>query len=90
MSIDEEDGECLVVVELEDAQVGTLDLRQTDENEVFSEIADLVETNNLLVEFAAVRSGHAAEDQHDRLALPLRRRESAAVITRPEATGIAS
>ncbi len=67
-----------------------LDLRQADENEVSSEIADLVETNNLLVEFAAVRSGNAAEDQHDRFALALSRGQCAAVISGPEASGIAS
>ncbi len=66
-----------------------LDLRQSDEYEVISEIADLVKTNNLLVEFAAVQSGDAAEDDHDRLALLLSRRESTAVIARPQTPGIA-
>ncbi len=61
-----------------------LDLCQPDENEVISEIADLVKTNNLLVEFATVQSGDAAEDDHDRLALSLSRREGTAVIAGPE------
>jgi hypothetical protein len=65
-----------------------LDLRQAYENKVISEIADLVKTNNLLVEFAAVRSGHAAEDDHDRLLLPLSRRDGTAIIATPEATGV--
>ncbi len=88
--IKEEDGECLVIVELEDAQVGLLDLRQTDENEVISEVTDPVETNNLLVEFATVCSGDAAEDHHHRLTLPLSRCECAAVIAGPESRRIAT
>ena len=90
LAVEEEDGERLIVVKLEDAQIGLLDLSQADKNEVISDVADLVETNNLLVEFAAVRSGDAAEDQHDGFVLTLCGGERVAVVAGPEVTWIAS
>ncbi len=83
LAVEKEDGECLIVVKRENAQIGLLDLPQADKNEVISDVADLVETNNLLVEFAAIRSGDAAEDQHDGFVLTLSGGERLAIVAGP-------
>jgi len=61
------------VIELEPAQIHPRDLHEADADEPVGEVSDgLVETNNLLVNGRAVRSGFAPKDEEDWLAGPLR------------------
>jgi hypothetical protein len=66
--VKEKDHERQVVVKREQVQVGLVDARQTNPNESVREVFDAIQTNNLFVKALAVRSGDAAEDEHDRLA----------------------
>jgi hypothetical protein len=68
VGIEEEDHEGQVVVELEQVQVEVVDARQTDPDELVSNVFDLFETDNLPVKKMAVRSRDAAHDDHQWLA----------------------
>jgi len=68
VGVQKEDHEGQVVIELEEAQVGEVDAREANADELFGLGLDLVETDNLPVKFMAVRSGDAAEDDHEGLA----------------------
>jgi hypothetical protein len=66
--VQEEDRERQVVVELEQAQVQVIDAGQPDADEVVGDPLKALQTDNLPVKLPAVRSGHAAQDHHERLA----------------------
>jgi hypothetical protein len=56
------------VIEIEQVQIHAGDAHQTHPDKLIGDIADLVQTNNLLVKVPAVRSGLAAKNDHHRLA----------------------
>jgi hypothetical protein len=72
LGVQEEDRERQVVVELEQVQVEVIDAGQPDADELVGDVVDALQTDNLPVKFAAVRSGLAAQDHHERLAGPAR------------------
>src|SRR5207248_8220964 len=66
--VEEEDHEGQVVVELEQVQVFGVNAGQPDADEPVGEVFEAFQTDNLPVKLAAVRSGDAADDHHERLA----------------------
>ena len=61
-----------VHVEFEQIQIDAGDAQETDADELFGSVLDLVQTNNLLVEAVAIPSGIAAEHDEQGLAGALR------------------
>jgi hypothetical protein len=57
-----------VEVEIEEVEVEAGDPVEPDQDELFGDVGDLLQTNNLFVKRFRVRSGHSPEDEEDRLA----------------------
>jgi hypothetical protein len=72
--IHEENHHGQVVIEFEQLEVGGVDAREPDTDELIGDVFDLLETDNLPVKLAAVNSRHAAHEDHHGLAGFLRQR----------------
>jgi len=74
LGVEEKDHECKIIVEFKQIQIGIVDARQTHANEFVGHIFNLLETDNLPVKFAAVRSRDATDHYHNGLAALFRLR----------------